>query len=389
MKNRLIQATALFAAGILIVMGCFYFYIRNYGSSNEKAEQIVALNEIEQLVKKAVPDTREKELLQLHEKVSDLQERIRSGPSGYNASANLTMLLVTGAFSLIFLLLLLGYVYFNILRPFEKMQRFAQQISAGDFDLPLNYERSNYFGAFTWAFDNMRREITKARACEREAVENNKTVIATLSHDIKTPIASIHAYAEALEANFGSTPEKRARYLGVIQKKCREVADLTNDLFIHSLSDLEKLKIQAEKVEIGELLSAALEDLSLQQDRVSFVRPGFSSYVWVDKKRFVQVIENIINNAGKYANTPCRVSVERGEGQVRIRFRDYGKGIPDEDMPFILNKFYRGRNSENEQGSGLGLYIVKYVMDRLKGRIELKNCGDGLEVMLELPEDVS
>ena len=389
MKNRLIQATALFAAGILIVMGCFYFYIRNYGSTNEKAEQILALNEIEQLVKKAVSDTREKELSQLNEKVSALQERIRSGPSDYNASAYLTMLLVTGAFSLTFLLLLLGYVYFNILRPFEKMQRFAQRIAVGDFDLPLNYERSNYFGAFTWAFDNMRREITKARACEREAVENNKTVIATLSHDIKTPIASIQAYAEALDANFGSTPEKRARYLEVIQKKCQEVADLTNDLFLHSLSDLEKLKIQAEKVEIGEFLSAALEDLSLQKDRVSFVRPGFSSYVWVDKKRFVQVIENIINNAGKYAKTPCRVSVERGEGQVRIRFRDYGKGIPDEDMPFILNKFYRGRNSENEQGSGLGLYIVKYVMDRLKGRVELKNCRDGLEVMLELPEAVS
>lgn len=77
-----------------------------------------------------------------------------------------------------------------------KIAGFAENIAQGNFDVPLKYERCNYFGAFTWAFDSMRKEIIKARAAEREAVENNKTVIATLSHDIKTPVASIRAYAE-------------------------------------------------------------------------------------------------------------------------------------------------------------------------------------------------
>ena len=65
--------------------------------------------------------------------------------------------------------------------PIEKLQGFAKNIAQGNFDVPLKYERCNYFGAFTWAFDSMRKEIIKARAAEREAVENNKTVIATLS----------------------------------------------------------------------------------------------------------------------------------------------------------------------------------------------------------------
>ena len=81
----------------------------------------------------------------------------------------------------------------------------------------------------------MRKEITKARSCEREAIENNKTVIATLSHDIKTPIASIRAYAEGLEANLDSTYEKRMKYLSILMRKCDEVSKLTNDLFLHSL----------------------------------------------------------------------------------------------------------------------------------------------------------
>ena len=101
-----------------------------------------------------------------------------------------------------------GYVYFSILRPFDKMKNFAEKIAQGNFDIPLDYERSNYFGSFTWAFDSMRREITKARACEREAIDNNKTVIATLSHDIKTPVASIRAYAEGLGRKSGQLSRK-------------------------------------------------------------------------------------------------------------------------------------------------------------------------------------
>lgn len=87
-----------------------------------------------------------------------------------------------------FLLIVSLYIYFAVLRPFDKLKGFAENIAQGNFDVPLKYERSNYFGKFTWAFDSMRNEITKSRQCEKEAVENNKTVIATLSHDIKTPI---------------------------------------------------------------------------------------------------------------------------------------------------------------------------------------------------------
>ncbi len=127
--------------------------------------------------------------------------------------------LIMSGISILFLFVVFGYIYKAILCPFEKMKKFAEKVAQGNFDIPLNYERSNYFGEFTWAFDSMRREITKARACEKEAIDNNKTVIATLSHDIKTPIASIRAYAEGLEANLDTSIEKRYQYLAVLIKK--------------------------------------------------------------------------------------------------------------------------------------------------------------------------
>ena len=98
-----------------------------------------------------------------------------------------------------------AYLYVGVVRPFMRLEAFAQDVASGNLDSPLAYERSNPFGRFTWAFDNMRVEIKRARAAEAEAVEQGKTAVAALSHDIKTPIASIRAYSEALELGLART----------------------------------------------------------------------------------------------------------------------------------------------------------------------------------------
>ena len=229
MKKRLIFVTAFFATVLLAVTGILFMSAQKTAPEDFRAEQIVAINELEQLAQAG-------ELEELAIKAERLKEDIRTVQQTPDDSRRIFVLC---GICIAFLLVVFGYVYVAILRPFDKMKAFAQKISQGDFDVPLDYERSNYFGDFTWAFDSMRREITKARSCEREAIENNKTVIATLSHDIKTPISSIRAYAEGLQANLDGTPEKREKYVSVIMKKCDEVSRLTNDLFLHSLSDLE------------------------------------------------------------------------------------------------------------------------------------------------------
>jgi signal transduction histidine kinase len=287
--------------------------------------------------------------------------------------------------AIIFMVLVFLYVYFNILRPFDKMKDFAAEIAKGNFNVPLKYERSNYFGAFTWAFDSMRKEIMRSRAAEREAIENNKTVIATLSHDIKTPIASIRAYAEGLEANLDKSPERRRKYLEVLMRKCDEVTSLTNDLFLHSLSDMGKIEIKPEEFELTSFLEQEVSEIAAERGDVFFRKPGFSSKVLADKKRLTQLVENLINNSRKYAKTEINISMTEVDGAVKIHFRDRGEGIPDEDMPFITDKFYRGRNCGNENGSGLGLYIVKYIIEQSGGELELKNLNPGLEVTVTLP----
>lgn len=375
MKNKLIRTAAVFAAVIIAITACFLISDRMVNPQDIKSEQIVAANELKQLIDSGRTE-------QAAEKTAMLQESLRKSDAGYHSDKRT---IVMCGISLAFVLTVFGYVYFAILRPFDKMKEFAKKIAQGNFNIPLDYERSNYFGAFTWAFDSMRREITKSRACEREAIENNKTVIATLSHDIKTPISSIRAYAEGLEANMDSTPEKREKYLSVIMKKCDEVSRLTNDLFLHSLSDLDKLKIYPERFELCGFIENAVGEIAAEQNDVHFRKPDFTAAVSADKNRLVQITENLINNARKYAKSDIDVSVTQSDGNVEVHFRDYGSGIPDEDMPFIFDKFYRGKNCGNEQGSGLGLYIVKYITEQMHGKVLLHNHLDGLEAIISLP----
>ena len=374
MKAKLILITIIFALIVISVTATLYVSDKSVNSSDIKSDQIVALNEIDKLMD--IDDEMAKE------KISELEQNLRETDAREKNSRHLWMFC---GISLLFLVSVFGYIWFSILRPFDKMKKFAGEVAKGNFDVPLKYERSNYFGDFTWAFDSMRKEITKARLNEKEAIENNKTVIATLSHDIKTPIASIRAYAEGLEANLDTTPEKRAKYLTILMRKCDEVTKLTNDLFLHALSDLDKLKINTERFKICSYMKNAVSEIAAEQNDVKFTMPDFEVTISADTNRLMQITENLINNARKYAKSQIDIWMIKGTGDVELHFRDYGKGIPDEDMPFIFEQFYRGKNCGEEQGSGLGLYIVKYLTEKMNGKVLLHNHSDGLEAVVSLP----
>lgn len=375
MKTRILRITILFSCLIIGITVLLIILSGTKDTSDRRAEKILDANEISQLI-----DMGEYE--KAREKLADFQDSLRNPVDIEN---NNTKVLVICCAAVLCIVLVFLYVYFKILRPFDKMKDFASEVAKGNFDVPLKYERSNYFGAFTWAFDIMRKKITSARMAEHEAVENNKTVIATLSHDIKTPIASIRAYAEGLEANLDVSPERRSRYLQVMMKKCDEVTELTNDLFLHSLSDMGRIEIKPEEIDLVPFMEQTVADITADKSDVIFIKPDFSPVISADKKRMTQLVENLINNSRKYAKTDIRISMTEKDNFVQVSFSDMGSGIPDEDMPFITDKFYRGKNCGNENGSGLGLYIVKYIAEKSGGRVELQNMYPGLKVTVTLP----
>lgn len=402
MKKRIVTISVVFALLFIVVSACFAKVIVDEKNQDDNGDSIVLLNEISNLEAEGRHE-------EAKAKIATLQDELRSDRNTADGNIWTTPVKMCATLALIgvvYVVVVFAYVYCSILKPFDKMKAFASEVARGNLDTELRYERSNYFGAFTWAFDSMRTELKKARALEREATLNNKTVIATLSHDIKTPIASIGAYVEALEANMDNTPEKRQKYLEVISRKCDEVTKYTNDLFLHSLSDLAMLQVKTEKASVDKILGEIVDAEGYKSSTGAGVAGAVSKirfdckakdvYCDIDVNRFTQIIENVINNAHKYARTDVDIVLEVEEkskedatlGKVAvITIRDYGKGIPDEDIPFIFDKFYRGKNCENNAGSGLGLYIVKYLAEQMRGKVSLMNKKDpsGLQICLKFP----
>lgn len=378
MKKKLLNIIFLYIIIFVVLTVAFFNFDNKDTLDSEKRRVIIDINEIR----------KESELLGIEEKefynkIDNLEEVITNN---IKETSN-NYYVVYGLIIFLFLMIsLLGYIYYAIIKPFERMEEYAGEVAKGNLDLKLNYERNNLFGEFTWAFDRMRREIIKARTCEKEAIENNKTVIATLSHDIKTPIASIRAYTEGLQANLASNPLKRQKYINIIIKKCDEVTALTNDIFLHSLADLGKLKMNLVEVSIKPIIIEYLNGLLCDKDNVFINDDIPDANLLIDTKRFEQVLENIINNSLKYAKgSKVEIKVEKSLKDYILIIRDYGKGISDEDMPFIFEKFYRGKNVGKEQGAGLGLYIVKYIMEQFNGNVYINSFKDGLEVRLIIP----
>ncbi|MBO7564098.1 MAG: HAMP domain-containing histidine kinase [Clostridiales bacterium] len=365
-----------FVLSVLVIALTAGLYLTSSGKGETgKQENLVGINEVQKLLE-------EGDVKQASEKLSVVSDSIRQSEDGGKKDSRI---LLIGGVCVLGLLTAGVFIYVTVLRPLKKISKYTSEIARGNTDIPLTYDRGSEVGEFSWAFDSMRKELNKARASEKEAIENNKTVIATLSHDIKTPIASIRAYAEGLEANMDSSPEKRAQYLQTIMKKSDEVSKVTDDLLLHSLSDMNRLKVEKKDFEVGSFVERAVRDLDPDGKEITFISKGVTAVVSADPDRLLQCVENLITNSRKYAGTKIKVTLEKTENMVSILISDSGKGIPDEDMPFIFDKFYRGHNHGSQPGSGLGLYIVKYLMTQMDGDIELKNSADGLSAKLILP----
>lgn len=262
--------------------------------------------------------------------------------------------------------LLFGFFYMRFIRPFQRLQTFAGQIAAGNLDFPLPMKKHQYFGAFTESFDLMREELKRAKESEYQANRSKKELVAELSHDIKTPIATIRAACEVLKMK-ELNPDVRAK-VAVIDAKAGMVGALAGNLFQASLEELEVLKVEP-VYEQSPCIRGMFEEFSGYSE-IRIVGEVPPCLVWMDRLRLRQVIDNLVSNSSKYAGTPVTVSFFETKQALGIRIRDEGEGVDEDELLLLTEKFYRGKNAKGKSGSGLGLYLAKLFMEQMYGGIE-------------------
>ena len=272
----------------------------------------------------------------------------------------------------ILLLLLIWYFY---IRPFNKLSDFAASVSKGNLNVPLNMDRHNYFGAFTESFDRMREELKLSSEREAAANRSKQELVAELSHDIKTPVATIKATCEVMEIKYKEDDIQEK--VSVIKSKATSVEHLIDNMFRATLDDLDELKVtpREESSLIIEDMLAGLRFYGTVEQKGSVPE----CLILVDKLRLEQVIDNIAGNSFKYAGTTLEVEYKSDPDNIRVILSDRGAGVPEKELAMLTTKFYRGSEAagSGKDGSGLGLYLASRFMEKMGGGLDLKNREGG------------
>ncbi|MWC30792.1 sensor histidine kinase [Paenibacillus sp. MMS18-CY102] len=266
-----------------------------------------------------------------------------------------------------------------IFRPFKRLQSFAAHVARGNLDIPLHMGKNNPFGAFTESFDLMRDQLAAARQSEYEANRSKKELVASLSHDIKTPVASIKAVSELMLVK--AEDDKTTRQLKTIYSKAEQIHLLITDMFHATMEEMTELTVT-----VSEQSSGMLQEMFMNADYEGRVHcePIPPCLVLMDADRLQQVVDNVISNAYKYASTAVTIRSECKDGHLAVSIMDYGPGVDADELPLLFNKFYRGTNVQGQSGTGLGLFISRYFMKNMQGEMECYSRSDGFTVVLRL-----
>lgn len=292
-----------------------------------------------------------------------------------------------------------------IISPFQKLKDFARRVAGGNLDIPLAMDRENLFGAFTESFDIMRDELKKARMAEAKAGAEKKELVAKLSHDIRTPVASIKAAAEvgAALAGEGRTQEN----YGQIIRKADQIDALVSNLFTATLEELEQLTVAPVDMESSEL-AAMLE--SADYFNYAAVPPIPECLLYADRLRLQQVFDNIFANSYKYGggapqgtgglqgtggrqgagafqetgtfpeNRKIDVALRRENGYLAVCIEDYGGGVKEEELPFLKEKIPSRQQYRESGGSGSWSLYLRLFLKEMGGELLVENGENGLRV---------
>ena len=221
-----------------------------------------------------------------------------------------------------------------------------------------------------------------------------RELVANVSHDLRTPLAAMRGYLETLQLQDATlSPAEKQRYLGIAVQHCERLARLIAELFELARFDAGEVRLNIESFPPSELVQDVAQSFELPaRERAvrleTHLDPG-APFVRADIALIQRVIANLLDNALRHtpAGGTVRVSLAANGGCVRVAITDSGRGIAAEDLPFIFNRFYRGRNDARAQtdGAGLGLAIVKRILDLHHAPIEVVNTpGAGARFAFDL-----
>jgi two-component system phosphate regulon sensor histidine kinase PhoR len=256
-------------------------------------------------------------------------------------------------------------------------------IEVRGIDLWLSFVAVRSPGGVIYAF----RDVTGKRRLDEERSD----FVATISHELRTPMSAVYGAALTLLREDVEFPEDRRReLLRMIAEQATRLTRITEEILITSKLDRGELTLEQEPVDVAEVIQATVEAVQAQVDEAPPIETDLPSEVGAasgDRNRIQQVLVNLLDNAVKYGEGPIVVRASRPDGRVCITVSDQGPGIAPADQPRVFEKFFRADPQlvHAPGGTGLGLYISRELAKRMGGRLVVASePGSGSTFTLEL-----
>lgn len=309
--------------------------------------------------------------------------------------------LVNGGFLVTFLITLaiMTYLYKTVVKPFGAMTNMTYELAKGNLTRPIQEEKSRFFGKFLWGMDMLREKLEGSKKRELEYQKDKKTMLLSLSHDIKTPLSAIELYSKALAEGIYETEEEKKNALRGISDKTKEIKGYVDQIYQLSRNDFLELNVTVGECYLSNVLAPIME---YYRDKLGRLHTEFSleeagngetrkctfekmtdCLLLGDRERLVEAMQNLMENAIKYGDGKrITIRISEEEDCKLVTVENTGCTLEEKELTSLFDSFYRGSNSAKAEGNGLGLYIVQSLLRKMDGDAFASICGDLFQATL-------
>lgn len=257
--------------------------------------------------------------------------------------------------------IVLVYIFSKkITKPLLQMNEATKVIAGGNFEQRIEIKSEDEIGQLAESFNHMAESLDKYEKVRRDFIAN-------VSHDLRSPLTSIQGFLGAILD--GTIPqEKQFHYLNIVLEETKRLTKLTNDIVELSRAQTSNITLEKTRFDINTLIRESIERLEprLQQKdiKIDAIFAEKETFVCADEDKIARVIYNLVDNAIKFSDIGKKIEVEtvlQQNKKLLVSIKDYGKGIAEEDLKYIFDRFYKVDSSrgKDKTGSGLGLCIVR------------------------------
>ncbi|WP_379152655.1 sensor histidine kinase [Paenibacillus sp. sgz5001063] len=296
------------------------------------------------------------------------------------------ILLLSGMGALVLALGITWFIARVLSRPLVQMQKATRKIAAGELETRLAIRSVDEIGFLAAAINDLAIDLQRYRDTRQEFLAN-------ISHELRTPITYLQGYAKVVKGELYETEEEKKQYLDIIDQEAHRIQHLVDDLFELAKMEEGQIPLNLEMVDLKLVVDQAARKLDLAAKEkglsITVLHSGQAANLHGDRKRMEQIVMNLLENAVRYTDEgKINIQLKYTSDVVHFIVEDTGMGIPEDELPYIFDRFYRVEKSRSRQygGTGLGLSIVKKLVELLGGSIGITSkVGVGTRCEVRFP----